>query len=521
MQEVLEQLMGYARGAWRFRWYVYLLAWPLCVGGWVLVYTLPDQYEASARVYVDTQSVLRPLLKGLAVQTDMSGEVAIMTRTLLSRPNLEKVARMTDMDLQATTPEAMEALLNRLQETITLKGKARENLYTISYTDEDPALAKQVVQALLTIFVETSLGDTRKDTDIAQRFLDKQIAEYEARLFAAEEALKEFKRKNVGMMPKEGQEYYQRMQSAIAKLSGAQLELSEAVRRRDELRRQLRGEEPTFGMMPPTPAQQVATRSTLDARLERLQARLDELLLQYTDRHPDVIAVRRTIERLEEQKAEELAQARKLVPPSGARSALETNPVYQRLRISLGEAEASVAALQVRVDRYQAELEQLRSMVDTIPQVEAELKRLNRDYDINKKNYETLLSRRESAKISREAGQSSENVKFRIIDPPHVPLEPSGPNRPLLVSVVLIGSLLMGVVFAFFLSQLKPAFDNVRAVSRELGVPVFGSVSRVWSRQARLKRRAEVVAFGAMGLLLLALFGAYQAYLLFVWQPAA
>jgi len=520
MQEVLEQLMSYARGAWRFRWYVHLIAWPLCIGGWVLVYTLPDQYEASARVYLDTQSVLRPLLKGLAVETDSTKEVEIMTRTLLSRPNLEKVARMTDMDLEATTPEEMEELLDRLQHTISLQGSARENLYTITYVDKEPELAKQVVQSLLTIFVETSLGDTRKDTDIAQRFLDQQIEEYEARLFAAEEALKEFKRKNVGMMPREGQEYYQQMQEAIARLSEAQLELSEAVRRRDELRRQLRGEEPTFGMVPQMPARQVATNSALDARIQKLQTRLDELLLQYTDRHPDVVAIKRTIETLEAQKAEELAQAAKLNPISAAPSALDTNPIYQQLRISLGGLEASIAALQVRVDRYQGEVNHLKTMVDTIPEVEAQLKRLNRDYAINKQNYETLLIRRESAKISREAGQSSENVKFRIIDPPRVPLEPSGPNRPLLVSVVLVAGLLAGIVFAFFMSQLKPSFDSVRTVTRELGVPVFGSVSRIWNGHARLKRRAEVLAFGAMGLLLVALFGVYMTYLLFMWKPA-
>jgi len=520
MQEVLEQLMSYARSAWRFRWYVHLIAWPLCIGGWVMVYKLPDQYEASARVYVDTQSVLRPLLKGLAVQTDSAKEVAIMTRTLLSRPNLEKVARMTDMDLEATTPEQMEGLLNRLQQTIALKGRGRDNLYTITYVDKEPELAKQVVQSLLTIFVETSLGDARKDTDIAQRFLDEQIKEYETRLFDAEEALKEFKRRNIGMMPQEGQEYYQQMQAASAKLSAAQLELSETARRRDELRRQLRGEEPTFGMMPQTPAQQMATNSALGTRIQNLQTRLDDLLLQYTDRHPDVIAIKRTIETLETQQAEELAQAAELAPPSAMQSTLETNPVYQQLRISLGDAEAAVVALQVRVDRFQEDVDRLKAMVNTIPQVEAELKRLNRDYNINKKNYETLLSRRESAKISRDAGQSSENVKFRIIDPPRVPLEPSGPNRPFLVSVVLVGSLLVGIVFAFFMSQLKPSFDSVRTVTRELGVPVFGSVSRVWSRHTRLKRRAEVLAFGAMGLLLVVLFGVYLTYLLVIFEPA-
>lgn len=521
MQEVLEQLMGYVRSIWRFHWYIHLIAWPLCIAGWVLVYMLPDQYEASARVYVDTQSVLRPLLKGLAVETDTGSEVAIMTRTLLSRPNLEKVARMTDMDLEATTPEEMDKLLDRLHETIHLTGLARENLYTITYTDSDSLRAKQVVQALLTIFVETSLGDTRKDTDIAQRFLDEQIKEYEARLFAAEEALKEFKRKNVGLMPKEGQEYYQQLQEANSRLAAARLELNESLRRRDELQRQLRGEEPTFGMIPSTtPTPQLAANSALDTRIQNMQARLDDLLLHYTDKHPDVVALQRTIATLEAQKADELKQLQKPMPERSLSSTiLETNPVYQQLRISLGEAEANVAALQVRVESFQQEVDKLRQMVDTIPRVEAELKRLNRDYSINKQNYETLLVRRDSAKMSREAGKSSENVKFRIIDPPHVPLEPSGPNRPLLVTVVLVGSLLAGVVFAFFMSQVRPSFDSVRTVGHELGVPVFGSVSRIWTGHARLKRRAELLAFGATGLLLVAIYGVYMAYLLLLWEP--
>ncbi|HED39468.1 MAG TPA: chain length-determining protein [Chromatiales bacterium] len=512
MQELIDQLMGYARSAWRFRWYVHLIAWPLCIGGWYFVYELPDQYKASARVYVDTQSVLRPLLQGLAVQTDLGREVTTLTRTLLSRPNMEKVARMTDMDLGATTPAEMEELLNRLQRSIELSGSGRENIYSIAYSNEDPELAKQVVQSLLTLFVETSLGDSRKDSHVAQRFIDEQIKEYESRLYAAEEVLKEFKRKNIGMMPEEGQEYYQRMQAAMVRLSKAQLELNEAVNRRDELERQLRGEEPTFGIVAPS-NMQVPTSSTLDARIRDLQTRLGDLLLKYTEKHPDVKALQQTIDQLEVQREEELAQLSKvMIKPSS--SSLDTNPVYQQLKIAMGEAEATVAALQVRVQKFQSEVNELRSLVNTIPEVEAEFKRLNRDYEVNKRNYEILLTRRESAKISEEAGQSSENVKFRIIDPPHVPLTPDAPNRPLLVSVVLVGSLLAGVVFALFMSQVRPAFDSARLITKELGVPVFGTVSRVWNGHAKLKRRAEIMGFGAGGLMLISLYAVYMAYLL-------
>lgn len=510
MQELLEQLLGYVRGAWRFRWYMHLIAWPLCLGGWIMVHQLPDQYEASARIYVDTQSVLRPLLRGLAIQGNVGQEVKLMTRTLLSRPNLEKIARMTDMDLKATTPEAMEALLNRLQHTIKLSGgRGRDNLYSLSYTDADPQQAKQVVQSLLTLFVERSLGDSRKDSRSAQNFLDDQIKEYESRLFAAEERLKEFKRKNIGQMPNDGGEYFSRLQTAMTRLSGAELELSEAVNRRNELRRQLRGEEPTFGMVAPPKAQVINT--ALDSRIQGLQVRLDDLLLKFTNRHPDVAALQRTIGDLEAQRTKEIEQLQQSMP-TGNTNNLDTNPVYQQLRISLGGIEATVAGLKVRVKQFKSTVEGLKQAVDTIPAIEADFKRLNRDYAVNKKNYDTLVARRETAKMSEDASKSGDNVKFRVVDPPFVPSDPASPNRPLLTSAVLVGGWLAGIAFAFFMSQIRPTYDGVRSVTRELGLPVLGSVSRVWNGKERLKRRMEVIAFGVGGLMLMSVYGAYMAY---------
>ena len=105
MNEAVEQVLGYARGVWRRRMLVLIVAWLISLMGWVWVYLLENQYKAQARVYVDTQSLLRPLLSGLAVQPNVGQQVALMTRTLMSRPNLEKVARMTDLDLRAKTPK--------------------------------------------------------------------------------------------------------------------------------------------------------------------------------------------------------------------------------------------------------------------------------------------------------------------------------------------------------------------------------------------------------------------------------
>lgn len=522
MQDIIDQLLSYIRGIWRYRWYALAVAWVACIGGWITVQQLPDEYEASAQVYVDTQSVLRPLLQGLAVNVnDPNAQVALMTRTLVSRPNIEKVARMTDLDLQAKNTGDMDKLLSRLERDISLRGAGRENLYTIAYVNDDPELAKKVVQSLLTIFVENTLGGTRQDSSTAQRFLDRQIADYEARLLAAEKRLKEFKQVNIDVMPSSGQSYYQNMKSMAEALEAEKLALRQAESRRDALQAQIVGEEPTFGFDPePFIAEQkIAPTMNLpvQARIQNLQQELDVLMLKYTEKHPDVIAAREMIGLLEDKYEEQLNQlAASRSAGGGAAGAgsayrggnmLDTNPVYQQMRIAMSTEEANIAALQARVADYEQRLEALKTKVDTVPEIEAQLIALNRDYDVTKSNYEALLARRESAHISQQAEQTTDDIRFKVIEPPRVPFKPSGPNRPMLASGVMVASMGAGLALAFLLAQIRPTFDTRRSLTQVTGLPVLGSVGMILSEAEIRSQRFWLAMYALLFSGLLMVFG--------------
>ena len=114
MDELIKQLLSFARGMWRFRWPGVLVAWLVALVGVAAVFRIPDQYEASARIYVDTQSILKPLMAGLTVQPNISQQINMLSRTLLSRPNLERLVRMADLDLGAKSPKDQEALIAQL-----------------------------------------------------------------------------------------------------------------------------------------------------------------------------------------------------------------------------------------------------------------------------------------------------------------------------------------------------------------------------------------------------------------------
>lgn len=497
MQDALAQIWSHALGVWRHRWLVLIVAWLISVACWVWIWRLPEAYVATARIYVDTNNVLRPLLRGLAIQPNIDQRIAMMSRTLLSRPNLEKLMRMTDLDLDVNTELEREEMIARLRSAISLTGdRGNSSLYSISVRDSDREAAKRLAQSLITVFIESSRSEKRDDSSGAQTFLDDQIAEYEERLEAAENRLAEFKQRHVDVLPGGGGDYYSRLEAARTNLSEAQLQLREAENRKQELERQLRGEEPVFL------SSGAGGSSPLDTRIQSLQVTLDTLLSRYTEKHPEVRQIQGLIDELKAEKAAEMEG----MSDFGAYAGLSNSPVYQGMRGMLAETEARVAELRVRVAEYESRVKNLEAKVNSIPEVETQLKQLDRDYNVIASQHQQLLQRRESARLSEDVEEKSSGVTFRVIDPPFVPMKPSEPNKALLNTGVLILGIGGGVAVGLMLSILSPVVSDPRTLVNVTGLPLLGTVTLV---QPPAERRAELYGTLTYASLVVALFVAY------------
>jgi len=462
-------------------------------------------------------------MSGLAVQPNVDQQVNILSRTLISRPNVEKLIRMTDMDLKLQSQGDRERAIDELARTIRIASVGRENLYTITFRDPNPDHSKKIVQSLLSIFVESTLGDKRQDTAQARRFIEDQIRTYEQRLAEAESRLKDFKLKYMGLMGPEGRDYFGRMSAVGEEVSKARMELRAAEQSRDALKRELAGEDPVFlpdGQAGSAAGPQSGIVPELDARIDAMKKGLDELLRRYTDQHPDVVGTRRVIAELEEQRKKEVEALKKSAPAKSAMGSADRNPVYQQLRIAHAEAEANVAALRARVGAYEAEFQRLRSSQQMLPQVEAEFAQLNRDYDVQKRNYEALVARRESASMASDM-EAAGTADFRIIDPPRVSPKPVAPNRLLLLPVVLLAALGAGIAGSFAWSQIRPTFHEGRALRTFAGRPVLGTVSVVPDKKLVAKRRRLNLAFFGSLAGLFACYGAGVALLLWTGRYVA
>jgi len=526
MQEILAQVFSYVWGVWRYRWLALGVAWMGAIGGWVWVWQLPESYVANARVYVDTNTVLRPLLQGLAIQPDIESRIGLLSRTLLSRPNLEKLMRMTDLDLQVTTAREKDKLLNDLQKSISLWSSRKDpSLYSISVQDPDRDTAKRVAQALITVFIESSLSGKRADTSGAQDFLEEQIKEYEARLIQAETRSANFRQRHRDVLGGSGG-YYRNLNSARARLRQAKLMLREEQNRVVDLQRQIDGEDPMY--LPSTATDTPDTRgrgpvgmppSKIGPQINEVESQLAQLRIKYTDRHPEVLRLLSRLEDLEAQEVEEQRAARERVREINARrkagepveqfgdlSGLENSPIYMNMKQMLSESKSKAAALEVRVKEYAERVGELEEQVNTIPEIEAQLKQLDRDYSVIRAQHSQLLKRRETARMGQDMEKKATDVSFRVIDPPYVPLKPSEPNKVMLSGIVLGAGVAAGIGVAFLVSLISPVFFDARTLAAVSGLPVLGSVTINLRKEQQRRERYGLVAFGSLTLCLFIAF---------------
>ncbi|MCH2055377.1 MAG: chain length determinant family protein [Thalassotalea sp.] len=521
MQEILEQIIDYLKGIWIKRRYIIVATWIICPIGWYFVSQLPDVYKSTARVNVDTQSLLRPLLRGLTVETNPETQIRLMVGTLFSRPNLERIARMVDLDVRAKNTAEYDAIISQLKSSLKLSPQGRENIYAISYENQDPELAKNVVQATLTVFIENTLGESRSDSDEAQKFLNTQIKDYENRLVAAELRLTNFKQKYGDLLAINSGGFYANLSREKEELERAELLLEEAKTRLASAKAQLDGEKPVDTDLMNSRVQSNSSVSTsYDSRIEQIEQTLDEKLLRYTEMHPEVKELTRRLDELMGKRKQEIDEYYASISATdndsgSSLSSAGRSPVFQELKIQASQYENEVASLTVRVANFKKRVAEIETKIHSLPEIDAELTALNRGYDITKKKYEELLSRKETAQLAQQADETTDKIQFRVIDPPRAPSKPSGPPRMFFFAAILILGVGAGVGMSLLMSQLNPVVTSSQQLSRATGIPVFGSISANENLGLIQWHRKKTIIFMASNLALILLLVAFVSYFTF------
>jgi polysaccharide chain length determinant protein (PEP-CTERM system associated) len=519
MKQELDRVIDEVRSAWRFRWYGLSVAFLIAVAGWVVVFSLTDLYAAEARVFVDTRTALKPALQGLTTDQNVDAQINYVRQSLLEGPQLEQIAKATGLLKPEVTDErARMRILDRFSDRIFLTVNSAGNqgderstagtIYNFHYTDANRDTALRVVDTLMHTFIDETLGGKREGSEQAQQFLATQIKDYEQRLSSAEDRLAAFKKKNVGLMPSEQGGYFTQLQTEVDAAKKADTDLSVAMSRRNELAKQLHSDEAVSAAGPSSgtfSGKGLTGGNDTLSRIQQTQARLDELLLKYTDQHPDVIATRATLEELKKRRTGELESLRRGDAGAVAASGAGNNPVYQNIQLELNKQDVEIAALRRELTQHQDTVAELRQRANSAPQVEAEFQQLNRDYDVNKAQYTALLASYQKARLGERADNAG-SVRFEVVLPPTSPLAPVSPRRAAQIGTIWLIALGLGAALAYALTLIKPIVSSVRTVNEVTNYPILGQVSAAFPTREQREMRGHLFKFGAASACLLAAF---------------
>ena len=503
MQEQFAEILYYIKATFRYKWFIIITAWIICLPAWWYIWNMPDKYTSTARVQVDTRTMLRPLLSGLAIQSDVRGLVAIMQQLMFTRYNLEKIAELAELGKNLKTEFEKLDLVNELKSNIHIQG-GRNEIFSISYDSTDPIEAEHVVQAVLTVFSEQTQKTSLDDMDSAQRFLLDQIQEYEQRLRNAEKARENFKRANIGLLPGEGNNQVAQIQQLNKTLEESKLLLEELNSRKAVLQEQLveaqDNVEDEWGS-----AMDGSSAIEEDPRLLSLISQRDELLLRYTEKHPSIKVLNDTINAIQNSNKEE---AEVVDSEQQTDSDALANPFVQSIKASLNEVDAQIASIKSRITAYELKIKKLDEEFNQRLNIETEMQNLNRDYGTIQRNYQSLLARKEQANLSEKVDNQGTSLRFKIADPPNKPLSPSAPNRKILYSAALGVGVMAGIALAFLAVLIKPTFIAANQIRSVTGLPILGSVSMIRNHNQIKKIRWQLLNYVmACGLLICAYTG--------------
>ncbi len=484
MGDIYNEVLVAVHGVWRRRWLALAVAWGIGLLGWFVVGMIPNTYKSEAKIFVQANSLL-PDKAGISPSEQKQG-IDTVRQTLTSVESLQKVVKGTELAKHVASDRDIADKATALQRRIEIKS-VQDNLFEISATASEGALSDAqnaklstaIVQKLIDLFVDGSLRGGRQEAGQSLQFLDTQIAARGEQLAQLEARRAAFEAKFLSTLPGGGS-LAERIAAARSEQSRVASDLAAANSALGAVNAQLAATPPAT-----TPGVMVGGGET---RVGQLQAQIaDGQARGWTDSHPDMIALRA-----------QLARAQAMGGGNGARmtpGSSQPNPMYTSLRAMQAERQATASALSARKAQLDGEIGRILSLQQANPEFTAEQTAIDRDYAAMKTQYDKLLADREDVRLRGQVQTQTDAVRFNVIDPPSTPTVPSAPNRPLLLTLVLLAALGGGVGAAFAMGQLQTSYPTATRLEKASGLPVIGSITEVVRAPERVLRRKRRMQF--------------------------
>jgi succinoglycan biosynthesis transport protein ExoP len=493
--------------------------------GWAVVWgvswLIPSTYRSGTLILVEQPSVPEKYVVS-NIDTDIQHQLDSITQQILSRTRLLRIIDSLNLYPEERQKESADDLVEKMSKDIEIElshGDDRKlSAFNIYYANRDPKMAQAATAELANLFITENLEQRQERSENTTKFLEDQLAQARAKLEAQEAKLRVFKDQHLGELPTQTQSNLQILAGLQNQVQANEDSLNRAKQQNTYLESLINQYRASDSGKKPVEASPVGL-AEIDKQLDQLKAQLADLTSHYTEKHPDVRKTREQIARTEQMRERIVADMNSranisntpatapLSDPKAA-SILELESQLKANRLEIANREEEIKDEQSKINQYQARL-------NMAPVMEQRFADITRDYDQSKTDYESLLAKKNQSEMSTDLEKTQQGERFRMLDPPNLPVRPYKPNRLLLCGAGLAVGLVLGGGFAFGQEKLSGKIYSEREIKKLVPFEVIAEIPPIESQreQSFHRRGAWIAGVAAVVIMGLILFGSAVTYL--------
>jgi polysaccharide biosynthesis transport protein len=469
---------------------------------WAASWVLPSRYQSSTMILVEEPTMPKDYVTP-NVNDDLQDRMQSITQQILSRTRLLRIIDQFNLYAgshgQRTDDERVDLMRKDIDIQLVRDSRNEITSFNVSYTCGNPHLAQQVTSELTNLFINENVEARQQESEDTTKFLASQLDTVSKNLSQQEDQIRQFKAQHVGEMPDQLASNLQILSGLQSQLQNEEDALNASKQQHVYLQsladqyRTLQGSKGGSSSVP-------GGLPAIDQELDKLKAQLADLRSHYTDRHPDVRKLKEQIAETEKMRDQLLASlntkssgddsadtassASAVADPTQASMLPQIQSQLRSNQLEIANRERSVSDLKLKVDEYQARLNQE-------PVREQQLADLTRGYEQSKANYAELLKKKNDSAMATKMELLQQGERFRVVDPPALPEKPEFPNRLKFCELgLLFGLALGGIVAAAFEALDRRVYDE-KELKELLPVAVLAEIPEVvhHADHGRLRQR--------------------------------
>jgi polysaccharide chain length determinant protein (PEP-CTERM system associated) len=484
-------------------WYIVIPFVIILVGAAIYAFTSPKEYRASTLVLVTPQKVpvdyVRP-----TVTSRIEDRLQSISQEIMSRTRLEQVISELKLYSEEGKSKSKEEIVELIRKNIQVEIKGKEGYFTISYIGKDPRIVTTVTNKLASLFIEENLKLREQQAQGTSEFLSVELNATKAKLDEQEKTITHFRRQYSGELPEQRDANLKVLEQLQLLYQRIGESLRSAQDRKLVIQKQLSDTELLLASSPNIKDSMISPFGSLrdpqEVQLEQLRNQLADLQTKYTEKHPDIMIVKKRIAELEakiekdksgKKNGESVTVSELSAPPKETKkekkeekSEVRLNPRYKEMESQLIATELEIERLKEEEGKVKAQINIYRQRIENTPLRDQAMTLISRDYQNTKENYQTLSKKSQEAQQAENLERRQKGEQFKVIDPGRIPEKPFRPDIPKILLFGLLLGMGSGFGLAFFREQMDRSFRDAEDLETTLGFKVLTNIPKIEKKAA-------------------------------------